>query len=456
MQPFEKIHEYSHAVCDQIKWKKAHPIITEEIENHLIDQRDANINEGTDEATATDNAITQMGDPVIIGTELDRTHRPKSQWGMLLLIATLVCIGISIYIFFMGNTGGYRWIAEFFFLQAIGLGLMTAAYFMDFTWIGRHPKMIYLSLLVFTVVAFFIMKQMETSWGLYYYRDFISLLFPIGFAGIVYSARNKGYKGIVICGIAFLLPAVMMLLMRVRSEFMLFAVSAFVIVCIAIAIGWFRTKKWKAYLLVFIPTAMALLLVAIIILNDSHKLEVIQAAFSPSYDAHNIDSFGATIKMILDGSKFIGRGAMPNGNILGPGYGTGSFLTGLIFHYGWISVMPILGTVLFFIVKGFRLCLKQKNGLALFISMSVMLTFTMQTISYLLSNFGINLFYSFPLPFIIQFDTYAYIINLALIGVMLSVFRTGYVVKDKYIGAIQKHRFISYNNGKLIISLSKK
>lgn len=441
MQPFEKIHEYSKTVCEQIGWKKAHPIITEEIENHLIDQRDAYITEGEHEEEATDHAITQMGDPVIIGTELDRTHRPKSQRSMMLLIAALVCIGIAFYIVFNADTGGYRWMVGYFFTQIMGLALIVSTYFMDFTWIGRHPRKIYLLLLVF-VAAAFVQKQIVSNRGLYYYLDFISLLLPLGFAGIVFSARNRGYRGIITCGVAFLLPASMLLLLRFRAHFILFAVSAFVVLCIAIAKGWFGTKKLNAFLLVLIPTTMALLIVVIIILNDSHKIMVIQEAFNPSYDVHNIDSYGAEMKMILDGSKFVGRGTMPDGRIHVPGYGTGCFLTCLIFYYGWISFIPIMSIVLFFIVKGFRLCLKQKSGLALFISISIMITFTIQTISYILNNLGIDLFYSLSLPFVIQFNNYVYFTNLALAGVMLSVFRTGYVVKDKYINTEQKNRYI--------------
>ena len=40
MQQINKIKQYTHSVCEQIRWKKAHSVISEEIENHIIDQRD--------------------------------------------------------------------------------------------------------------------------------------------------------------------------------------------------------------------------------------------------------------------------------------------------------------------------------------------------------------------------------------------------------------------------------
>ena len=92
MLPVNKIHEFSKIVCGQIRWKRAHPVIMEEIENHIVDQRDAYIANGADETEATANAITQMGDPVDIGNQFDRTHRPKPQWGMISCCAFRLCV----------------------------------------------------------------------------------------------------------------------------------------------------------------------------------------------------------------------------------------------------------------------------------------------------------------------------------------------------------------------------
>jgi hypothetical protein len=56
------ITEYLEAVREQIRWKRAQPMVLEEINNHINDQKNALIEEGLDEATATYKAITEMGD----------------------------------------------------------------------------------------------------------------------------------------------------------------------------------------------------------------------------------------------------------------------------------------------------------------------------------------------------------------------------------------------------------
>ena len=120
MTPFEKIQAYSKAVCAQMRWKKAHAVITEEIENHLIDQRNAYMADGADEAAATDKAITQMGDPVTVGAQLDRTHRPKPQWGLMAIAIVFLVSGIT-FQFIMQWGSGYRWMVNLFIAEIIGL-----------------------------------------------------------------------------------------------------------------------------------------------------------------------------------------------------------------------------------------------------------------------------------------------------------------------------------------------
>lgn len=71
LESSNKIKEYLNEVCDQVRWKKSHEIISEEIECHIIDQKNAFISQGLDNKTAIDKAILEMGDPVDVGTEVD-------------------------------------------------------------------------------------------------------------------------------------------------------------------------------------------------------------------------------------------------------------------------------------------------------------------------------------------------------------------------------------------------
>lgn len=454
MQPFERIREYSQAVCSRIKWKKAHPAVAEEIENHLVDQRNAYMAEGADEAVATDRAIVQMGDPVVVGVQLNRTHRPKPPWSMLAVMAVMMSIGLAYTLIFNASELSVRWILIDLAERATGLGLMAALYFLGFAWIGRRPVIVYVLLLAVFAAAF-TTRQWISLWG---YGFYMPLLFPIGFAGIVYSARDRGYRGIALCEIAFLLPLIILVWDGLAISQILFSVvTAIVILCAAVSRGWFKVKISKGYLLICIPVAMLLLLAAVVILSDGSKLERVLAAFNPSFADLDSNSWGARIKAALAGAKFIGQGVVPDPQIGDPGYGIFYILTSCIFYYGWISVAPVIGLLLYFIIKGFRLCMKQKNALALFLSISAMVTFTLQIANYILFNLGFDLFFPYSfLPFLTWWFPPEYYANSILAGIMLSVFRTGHVLKGRDTAPVSSHGLLVWNSAKPMTSLGKK
>jgi cell division protein FtsW (lipid II flippase) len=190
-------------------------------------------------------------------------------------------------------------------------------------------------------------------------------------------------------------------------------------------------------------------------MQGSYRWDRLEAAFNPSLDPQGAGFIGTQIKAMLNGANLFGHGVLSGAASSVPWLGNAVdyLLTYLIFNTGWISFIMIMGLLLFFIVKGFMLCFRQKSGLALFVSVSIMMTFTMQVIVYVIANLGFPLVAPLSLP-LISNGSIATIINLALIGIMLSVFRTGDIVKDKNTSKIRN--FITYSDGKLIISLSKK
>lgn len=456
MESFKKIKKYSQTVCEQIRWKKAHGYISEEIENHIIDQRGAYIVQGMSEDQATDEAIMQMGDPVTVGAQLDCTHRPKPQWRMFSLTAILLLIGLVINTYLLNGTNSDNPV-KIVSSICIGIVLMFIAYFIDFTLIGKYPRLFYFFILAVGAITVGLSPKYN---GRAHYAMYFALMFPIAFAAIIYWARNRGYIGIILCGIAFMFPAIITLIVPTISGFALLTIAGLVLLSIAIAKDWFNVKKPFGYILVFLPSIFTLFFAAIQLITSSHRLSRIAVAFNPSLDPAGMGYQSIVARALLDGSKFIGSGTMPvqySGTqyFPMPGYDTDFMLTYLIFKIGWIGFIVIMTVLMFFIIAGFVHCLKQKSILGVLLSTSVMLTFTLQAIGYVIANLGFQLLapISFPL---ISFGGVATIINLSLIGLMLSVFKNGDIVRDRQIARCGKERFISWCDGKLIITFSRK
>lgn len=449
MQASEKFKGYSNSLCEQIRWKKAHAVIAEEIENHLADQRDAYIAAGETEEEATEHAILQMGDPVTVGTQLDRTHRPKPQWRMLLLTAALLLIGLFIRFNIIGSSWNWDPLVQLLAIVS-GLLLMVAAYFTDFTLIGKYPKTFFFLTLA---LSFFIIFASPILRGVRSYGVFITLIFPLGLSSLIYACRNRRYVGLVTCCMAFLLLCFMAILVPTVAGLIQFAICGFTLLLIAVFKKWFGVNKLSGCLVVLIPFTAIL---TIFLLSGAISTRLI-AILDPSADPNGGGYISLMIRDALTKSKFIGHGAVlsPEFALSSPSSETVRLVTHIIYNEGWISFIFVISALLSFIAYGFRLCVKQKSALGQLVSIAVMLTFTAQVVGYILNNLGFPLTDPISLP-LISYGNMAMILNLFLIGVMMSVFRTGDIARDKKAIVVVREKRITWNDGKLIISFRRK
>ena len=429
MRSLDRINEYVNIVCRQMRWKKAHIRVSEEMKNHIVDGRDSYMEQGFDEETATEKALIDTGDATTIGTQLDRIHRPKPQWGMFVATAALLTLGILIRLFIFRDEDRAGLLSIRLFYTGIGVAGMIAAYFTDFTIIGKYPKTIYfgVALLLLAMLLF-----SPTVQGKVFYAQYIILLFPLAFTAIIYATRNLKYLGMLICGLAFWLLSFITLFVPSVSGYFHFLIISVALLGITIYKKWFGVKRIYGFLVMLFPLAIPSL---IFFIGNAYRWNRLAVALNPYLDPTGPGYIGIMTRKLLRSAILFGRGNIPGEYIVGvtePNriFYTDLFLTALISLLGWIAFAIIISAILIFIVIGFKRCFKQKSSLGLFVSISIMMTFCMQAISYIAYNFGFQLAAPISLP-LISYGNTATVINLVLIGFMLSVFRTGDAVIDK-------------------------
>ena len=184
------IAAYLETVATQIRWKRARPMVTLELAQHLEDQRDALAAEGYE--NAEELAVQEMGDPVAVGAELDRIHRPKPQWGLLALTVLLALAGVMLRIGLTANWAAYslavdpsKTILAFVF----GCGALLFGYFVDAAFLGRHGNAIYWGTLLVSITVLLLSQRIS---GLFYYLRYVELCFPVIYGFWLYTCRKKG------------------------------------------------------------------------------------------------------------------------------------------------------------------------------------------------------------------------------------------------------------------------
>lgn len=148
---------FLNKVCQEIKYKPARRGIAEELELHIEDIKEDYLRSGIKENEAEEKAVAQMGHAEEIGKKLNKIHKPKLDWKLLILILILIGFGIIVAILrdrqplktnnYTGSTIVYL---------VIGIILSIVIYFFDYKKIKKYSNLIWIIATIIMVVPFLV------------------------------------------------------------------------------------------------------------------------------------------------------------------------------------------------------------------------------------------------------------------------------------------------------------
>ena len=439
------IAAYLEAVQGQIRWKRARPLLVRELERHLEDQRDDFLKEGKAPDEAERLAVEDMGDPVTVGTELDRVHRPRPQWGLLGLTIALAAIGVVLLVLFRQSYVQQMGIMRF--LASLGLGTvaMLGMYFFDVSRLVRHARAVYIGTLAMTVLLRAVLYPT-------YYNALMSALYPLIYALWLYSFRGKGWKGFVLVILGGVPLAVSCEVIPSMSSLSVLLLSGLVVTLYAVGRDWFGVGRWKGL-------ASALAIPALLLtwlLSQGYLSSLrgrLQIALHPEQDKLGRGCRGFILQAFWQdvpplrqhGSVGAAVHAGVRVRVLTSGgqemrpidFSHGFLPASMAAAWGWVPLLVLLaalgGRFLWLLVKGLR----QSYLPGRLVVLAVTLTLGLQTLFSAALNFGFVLF-SASLPLVVgNFQT---VVDMALIGLALSVFRGDSVAREEPGGPLPQRK----------------
>ena len=252
----EQLNEYLEAVGAQIRWRRARRPLLRELSDHIADQAAAFEAEGQSPGEALAAAVAEMGEPEAVGRELDRLHRPRSCWRLALTVAVLLGVGLALQLL------AYQIIGDepsvyYFRRQALGLalaaGVLVCLWFSDYTLLLRRKRMPIAAMAALCILPpLFAIFCTHVDYHLTPYQFFSAflypyLLLPIPFAALVATMRGSGPSRVFFCGLAASLLSVIPLWFLSPPACLVSGASMLIVLLSAILLGWFRGKRrWNA------------------------------------------------------------------------------------------------------------------------------------------------------------------------------------------------------------------
>ena len=464
--------DYLNEVSQQIRCKKAIPMLEKELQAHMEDQRDDYLAQGISEDEAQKLAIQQMGDPVETGKRLDKVHKPEMDWVLLAMIIGLSVFGIVIQclIFpYMDNayiaaTYGNKTI----WYNFIGLGIMLALLFLDYRILAKRPWLCYGLYLLGT---FLIVQcgKFGTSAGRWFTLpsgyaiafqagNFCWMMFVPVFAVMVYQFRGQKEKGILkSLGILVITTIFMMILGRYSTAMWFMVQGTCMLVLIgACAKGIFGGRKRLQTgigVTLLLAAPMTCLGTMVCLQNNqiglaAYQLERLRAMLQPEKYGDSYAYPTMQARSTVSNASFVGTGNLGTFQTRSGAYS--DYIINCALSYFGIGVVLLLLVVLtLFLLRVFHISVRQKNQLGFLLGIASCSILALKSLCYVGANFGVLPGSAVDMP-LLSYGLHNTIANAVMIGLVLSVSRYTKVFDREPLdsGACGNRGFTLLQNGK--------
>ena len=451
-----KMEAYLDELKGQIRDKYAKEFVADEVRAHIEDQSEAYEEDGLSYEDAVLKAVAEMGDPVSVGVDLDRIHRPHMEWRFLLYVFFMAVLNLGVQYIVNRNmpvetgAGILDNLSRVSILQTvIGFAAMLGVYRLDYTILAGKSRLIgaaYLATL--TILSFLFGESLN---GMTYWIKIGMLSVPVFalmvlylpvFAGILYEYRGKGRAAIVKIAIWMFSPV----LFQWIAGYISFPASLFIVVSEILLFGIALKKDWyavgKRKVAACGAGAFVLLvsgaLVRVYSFNNyqSDRLKNWLAHFgigSYASDADfTINYVNSMLGRIFAKSSLIGGSdeAIAIWRMI-PSYRSNGMILGAVSaNCGLIWMIVIIACLTVLSGYVFRISLRQKNSLGCIVGCSCGVAISLQSLSSILIVFSFLPLTDSILPFFASGLSFT-AVDYVLLGLVLSIYRYKDIRREK-------------------------
>ncbi len=422
--------EFLATLEEQIRTKRARPMIRKEMENHIEDQKKAFLAEGMTGLEAEAAAVREMGDPVEAGIALDRIHRPRMEWSVLAAVLFISILGFALQ-YAVTLTAYPAGISIQYDILDSGLGkrlafmlagilLMLVICWIDYTFLNKYAVPLWIFVNVLLILC--ILKSPVIN-GIPYYLVYVSCLMIPFYVGILYHFRGQGFKGLV-KSVGFLCTPLVIMLSYCRSSVIfIIGLAGMILIHVAIYKKWFGERRLlllgKLWGILFLTAAVFL---SIIFLKTGGRLLA-------DYQAARIDAWLHPEK--YEELNYFAQEVEKTGRLVRQEdmHLTINMLQEIKNSYFWLFLFKYLGDgkgtaltamILSFWIFLFRIVSRQKNQFGHMVGLGCVLFLSLETVIYVGMNFSALPPGTIYMPFISEGGAFL-LISYFYMGILLSV-----------------------------------
>ena len=425
------MEEYIKKLLEQVRFKKAHKGIEDELRAHIEDQIEENIASGMDRKAAEKAAVADMGDPVEVGISMDRIHKPQMAWSMIIAAIIVGILGSVIHILITKEAvsiGKEIYVSgsdKYILYTVFGVITMVLFYLIDYTNIAKYSKLI-----VVVLLALFMLAINDTLVVIGHEEILASSLMLLtvpAYAGIIYKYKGEGFGALIKSILWIIIPCGIVFLKFQKMPAVVMVISMLAQLTIAIVKGWIKVPKISAIASIWafftvIPVAIFVFMFKLGLMAE-YQMDRIRAMLNTDSEAYY------TIRMVRDITKSVSQPGKASSEIIGvlPNPDSYYILTYILATWGEVMLIAVITVVAAVIVAGFVISSKAKNQLGVVMGSGCMMALTVNAFANMCAGFGITPYFSSFFPFISSGGSNL-LISYAFLGIIMSIYK----YKDAY------------------------
>lgn len=427
--------DYLELMTGQIRCKKMCPVIAKEVEDHIEDQKQAFMAEGMKEEEAEKAAVEEMGDPVEVGVEMDQIHRPKMPWKAIFVIALMQILSGMFAAFFLKQNESYGYIAGIrqIFRLAMAFSVMILVCYMDYSWIGKHARLLAGSYLLFMVLMrhFFALQiNGAVRWigvgGFIVSFSLMSWLFLPLYGAVLYRYRGEGYGAVLKAIVWMLLIAGILITCPDLVMAGTVGLSCVFMLMLALEKGWYQVAVTKVMTgigisVVGVPVGI---LAYFFFFGAEYQKSRILAMFAVNKSQMMEGTTLGAVRELLSKCMAVGRATGVEDFWTGDRISSADYMMLGIAGYCGILVMVLCIAIIAGLLCWFlRSALKQKNQLGMMMGFGCVMVLAIQFLLSLLANIGVSGFGQGAWCLFFGYGRSGQMVSAVLMGILLSIYR---------------------------------
>jgi cell division protein FtsW (lipid II flippase) len=406
---------FLNEVTDQIRSKEVKNYVANELNYHLKEAKRIWLERGLSESEAEEKAVEQMGNPTKLGMQMNKLHRPKVDWWLILLLA--ISTGLSFLpMFSLGYMKDTYFIIYKILIAFLGGAATVGVMLVDYRKWKRHGWLFYtIGMLLLFILAFFSNTMINglrlIKLGPITIESLMALpFFYLAWASFFNNEKLRVWHFLLL----FLSPILLFLALPSISTIYLYSVMVFVML-------WWSQFSKKVKWMISVGTLGTIMLTALLVWPFIKPYQIVRllAFFNPEKYA---DTEGYIILRIQELMSKAGWFGVTGTKEFIPEAHTNFVFVSFTYYYGWIFGVLLAVILLLFAARMMVIQPKIKESYGQLLLIGGVALYGIQLVSNIGMALGLFPMTSMSLPFI-SYGLMPTLLNAILIGAVLSVYR---------------------------------